>query len=234
MDTHIPSDVALALARTGPVSQGSRSLSLFLIPLRLPLLHDHNTRPSSISNGILVHRLKNKFGTQIVPTAELSLNNTEGYLIGELNQGVKQISSVLNITRVHSAFGSVGYLRRALDIARSFARVREVDATLLKDKPLHLAELSKIALTYRALVHLTMGVSLLLGQVECGTGDSGAEDRLRLLTPVVKGFCAEKGVQAVAECMTALGGQVRSKSMLIPIIHTARGRDTWRRMHWGG
>ncbi len=94
------SHIALALARTGPVTLGSRSLSLFLVPLRLPLSVDNRNNGS---NNIFVHRLKNKFGTQIVPTAELSLEGTEAYLLGPLNGGVKTISSVLNITRLYCA-----------------------------------------------------------------------------------------------------------------------------------
>jgi alkylation response protein AidB-like acyl-CoA dehydrogenase len=55
------SQISIALARTGPLSEGSRSLSLFLVPLRLPLFPTMSS--SSISNGVLIHRLKNKFGT---------------------------------------------------------------------------------------------------------------------------------------------------------------------------
>lgn len=168
-----------------------------------------------------------------MPTAELSLNNTEAYLIGELNQGVKQISSVLNITRIHSAVGSVGYLRRALDIARSFARVRRIGTNLLKGSPLHLAELSKISVTYRALLHLTVGVVGLLGQVECRTANISVEGRLRLLMPVTKGFCAEKGVQAMTECMTALGGQVDLVFFNYIIFLCSTSRATWRRTQSG-
>jgi alkylation response protein AidB-like acyl-CoA dehydrogenase len=205
------SDVSLVLARTGPLSQGARSLSLFLVPVRLPLPRDQQSRPPSTSNGILTHRLKNKLGTQIVPTAELSLNDTSGYLIGDLHQGVKYVTAVLNITRVHSAVGSVGYVRRSLDIARSFASIRQIhtpNPTLLRDNALHMSELGKVAVTYRALTHFTFGVVCLMGKVECRTSDDGMEDRLRLLFPVIKGFCAEKGVEAVIECMVALGGQV--------------------------
>ncbi|GAV99913.1 acyl- dehydrogenase [Lentinula edodes] len=90
-------DIALALARTGPDSDSSKGLSLFLVPLRTPLL---GIEPgSSISNGIRVHRLKNKIGTHALPTAELSLEQTFAYLVGSPNQGVKNILPVLNITR---------------------------------------------------------------------------------------------------------------------------------------
>ena len=81
------SDVSPALARTGDLSQGTRSLSLFLISLNpslYPPYHRSLTQPTR--SGVLVHRLKNKFGTQIVPTAELSLQETHGKLIGALNK----------------------------------------------------------------------------------------------------------------------------------------------------
>ncbi|THH19219.1 hypothetical protein EW146_g1919 [Bondarzewia mesenterica] len=204
------SNVSVALARTGSLSQGSRGLSLFLVPLRLPLVHEPpSPLPPSTSNNIYVHRLKNKIGTHILPTAELSLNGTEGYLLGPQNQGVRCIAPVLNITRVHSAIGSVGALRKCLAIASSFATVRAVNGgkQMLVDTPLHVAELAKISLVYRALVHLTFGAVHLLGKTECGTASKDEELRFRLLTPIIKGFAAEKAVSAMEECMSSMGGQ---------------------------
>lgn len=203
------SNVSLALARTGHISGGSRSLSLFLVPLRLPLIAPPNGPvPSSTSNGIFVHRLKNKFGTQIVPTAELSINGAEAYLLGSLNTGVKSIIPVLNITRMHSAAGSIGYVRKALAIAQAYAYVRRVQgqSVLLKNVPIHTEELAKISLVYRGLTHFFFGVAHLLGKEECKTASEDDKRRLRLLTPTVKAFAADKGVAAVEEAMTALGG----------------------------
>jgi alkylation response protein AidB-like acyl-CoA dehydrogenase len=181
-----------------------------LIPLN-PSLYPNITDPrtQSARNGILIHRLKNKFGTQIVPTAELSLRGSYAQLIGGLDQGVKAITPVLNITRVHSAVGSVGYVRKALSLATSYASVRRngPKRILLRDIPLHLNELAKLTVTYKALVHFTFEVVRLLGRVECQTADESARHRLRALTPVLKAFCAEKGVQTTIECMTALGGE---------------------------
>ena len=67
------SEIAVALARTGPSSLGSRSLSLFLVPLRFPLLPGPS--PASASNGILVHRLKNKFGTVGIRAVDIESTN---------------------------------------------------------------------------------------------------------------------------------------------------------------
>ena len=203
------SDVALALARTGPADKGTRALSLFLVPLRLPLIRGRNEpRPPAFSNHIFIHRLKDKFGTTALPTAELSLEGTEAYLLGQPGQGVKLITPVLNITRVHSATGSVGALRRCLAIATEYSKVRAVKggSQLLQDAPLHVADLAKVSVLYRALVHLLFGTVALLGKVECGVATEGEANRLRLLTPALKAFAAAKSVTAMEECMAALGG----------------------------
>ncbi|KAG6890631.1 hypothetical protein C0995_006607 [Termitomyces sp. Mi166 len=203
------SHMSVALARTGSIKDGSRGLSLFLVPLRLPFLRSPSDPvPPSTSNNIFVHRLKNKIGTHTLPTAELSLESAEAYLIGNLNQGVKNISPVLNITRLWSAIASVGGLRKCLAIATAYAKVRTISSgtRLLRDTPLHVSQLAQINLLYRALMHMTFGVIRLMGKSECGVADEGELKRLRMLTPTVKAFAAEKACAGMEEAMSALGG----------------------------
>jgi len=203
------SEVSVALARTGSLKDGSRGLSLFLVPLRLPLHRSPlDPVPSPTSNNIFVHRLKNKIGTHIVPTAELNLESVEGYLIGPLGQGVKTISPVLNITRFWSAMSSIGGLRKCLAIAASYAKVRAIQSgtLLLKDTPIHVEQLASVNLLYRALTHLTFGVIGLLGKAEYGTSTPDELRRLRMLTPVVKGYTSEKACTGMEEAMLAMGG----------------------------
>ncbi|KAF5385728.1 hypothetical protein D9757_005511 [Collybiopsis confluens] len=201
-------DIALALARTGSTESGSKGLSLFLVPLRTPFFGDRS-KISSTSNGIYIHRLKNKIGTHSLPTAELSLEHSTGYLVGSANLGVKNIAPLLNITRTWSAMGSVGALRKCLAIATAYANVRRIEGgkTLLKDVPLHVAQLASINLVYRALTHFLFGTISLLGRVECGVASPEEEVRLRMFTPILKAFAAEKAIPAMEEAMAALGGQ---------------------------
>jgi alkylation response protein AidB-like acyl-CoA dehydrogenase len=195
--------MAIALARTGTPASSSRGLSAFLIPLRM------SPFSSPLENGVRMHRLKQKIGTHGLPTAELELDGTRGWLIGKPGEGVRTIATMLNITRVYSAVTSVGYLTRALSIARSYARVRSIAGgeELLKDNALHVETLAGVTVLYRALVQLTFAAVQLLGKVECGTATGDEEARLRLLTPTLKAFTSMRAVGGMEECMAALGGQ---------------------------
>ena len=163
-------------------------------------------KPSSTSNGVLVHRLKDKIGTKIVPTAELELKDSTAYLVSSLNEGVKSITPVLNITRVYCAVDIIGCLRRCFAIARAYSHTRTIQNTPLHSLPLHVAELSKISTTYRALTYFFINTVLLLGKNECGVASDGEARRLRLLTPALKAFAADKGIVMIEECMAACGG----------------------------
>lgn len=198
-------NMAVALARTEDPSTraGSRGLSLVLIPLRTPRY------PTPLSNGVRIHRLKEKFGTKALPTAELSIDDSRGFLVGQRGQGVRTIAPVLNITRMYSAVTTVGSLQRALSLAASYASVRTIGGgkKTLRETPLHVATLARVSLVYRALLHFTMHVVLLLGKSECGSATESELARLRLLTPVAKSFAAERAAPQIQACMAALGGQ---------------------------
>ena len=178
----------------------------------------HAARKSGKTNGIRIHRLKNKIGTNALPTAELSLDGTLGVLIGQLNGGVKAITPVLNITRIHSCVGGVAALGKALRLAKSYACTRRItsgmtsgndnpNGTLLRDMSLHTYTLARVEVTYRALAHLVFGAVHLLGKSEAGTASSAEQARLRIVTPVAKAYVAMYAVTSVEECMAAMGGQ---------------------------
>lgn len=99
--------MALTLARIvdsdGNALEGSRGLSLFLLKIR---------DESGNLNGIQMVRLKNKLGTKQLPTAELLLDGAIAERIGDQGRGVAGISNMLNITRIHNAVASLGYMRR--------------------------------------------------------------------------------------------------------------------------
>lgn len=96
-------DMAILLART------PSGLSAFYAPMRLP---------NGERNGVRIVRLKKKLGTRALPTAELELKGMRAWMIGMEGEGIKEISTVLNITRIHNAVTAVSFMRRGLAIAK--------------------------------------------------------------------------------------------------------------------
>jgi alkylation response protein AidB-like acyl-CoA dehydrogenase len=78
-------------------------------------------------------------------------------------------------------------------------------------QPLHVETLVQLELTYRALAQMLFYECVLLGRTECDTADSEQRKHdaqtLRFITPICKSFGCKVGIQAISECMEALGGQ---------------------------
>jgi alkylation response protein AidB-like acyl-CoA dehydrogenase len=99
------SDMTLLLAKT----PGYDKVSLFWARVK---------NEDGSLNGVRIIRLKDKFGTKSIPTAELELTGMRGaIMVGKEGEGVKTISEVLNITRIHCAIGSIAGMRRGFSIA---------------------------------------------------------------------------------------------------------------------
>lgn len=233
------SQMTVLLAKTA-----DGALSAFFAPTRRRLWR----RPASVEpasndsreaaectelNGLQIQRLKTKLGTRSLPTAELVLSNMRAYLLGPPGAGVKEISTVLNITRVHNAVSAVAGWGRGLAISRAFARVRTVGGRLLMDLPAHVRTLAHQHVEYRAMLHLTYFVVTLLGVSESGSSsgclsrttsseawgppqhlaiqsetgtNTAASHLLRLSTPLAKAVTARAAIAGLAECMESLGG----------------------------
>ncbi|KAI8909062.1 putative acyl-CoA dehydrogenase [Gorgonomyces haynaldii] len=182
------SDVSLALAKT------PSGLSLFLINLKQDKKH------------IRIERLKKKHGTTPLPTAELTLDNVPGILLGKEGEGVKAISPMLNLTRLHNAISAVGYLTQAYNVVQSYAKVRWIGKRLLQDFPLHQRIMARINNVRIGLMHLTFYCVNLLGKQEHNIASEDEQLLLRVLTPLVKVYTAKLGYQYIVECAEALGG----------------------------
>lgn len=221
------SNMTVLLART---SKGG--ISTFLAPM-----YKHDPQATTATgvtkadggkrlNGVRIQRLKNKSGTQSLPTAELVLEDMRAWLIGQEGRGIQEITNILTLTRVHSAVAAVGYLGRGIAIARAYAQVREVGAgrgarMKLTESSLHMRTLSKISCEYRGLMLLTVFTSYVLGISEHGNPPnstlspalesltpftSHAGPLVRVLTQLTKAYVCKASTQLLFSCMECLGG----------------------------
>lgn len=211
-------DMTILLART------KEGLSAFYAPMRRTAPQKSVAAGSSLQelNGMTIQRLKDKLGTHALPTAEIVLQDSRAWLIGRPGHGIKEISTILNITRVHNAVTACGLLGRGLAISRAFARVRRVRGKLLTEMSPHMKTMSQQHVEYRANMQLTFFTVALLGVCEQSSRPTDAQISsamstlvptqptasllLRVLTPVVKALTAKAAIAGLAECMESLGG----------------------------
>jgi alkylation response protein AidB-like acyl-CoA dehydrogenase len=191
------SDMALTLARPEGNPPGGKGLALFYLELR-----DEHGR----LRNIRVNRLKDKLGTRKVPTAELSLEGTPALPVAGLGDGVKNITPMLTLTRTWNAVCAVSGMRRALALARDYARRRVAFGATLDKKPLHADTLAGLQAEFEAGFQLTFRVVELLGRDEAGALSGRDAELLRILTPLVKLVTGKQAVAVASEVLEAFGG----------------------------
>ncbi|MGH7668645.1 MAG: acyl-CoA dehydrogenase family protein, partial [Gemmatimonadaceae bacterium] len=217
----ITSQMALTLARPDGNPPGGRGLAMFYVETR-----DATGAPNHLS----VDRLKDKLGTRKLPTAELTLDGTPALPVGELSNGVRAISTVLNITRTWNSVAALAYMRRGLALARSYAAVRRAFGRPLTEHPLHADTLAGLQAEFEASFHLTFFVVELLGRAECNTATDDEQALLRLLTPVVKLTTGRQAVAIASEVLEAFGSAGYVEDTGLPVLL----RDTQVLTIWEG
>ncbi|MCC7382511.1 MAG: acyl-CoA dehydrogenase family protein [Deltaproteobacteria bacterium] len=187
-------EMALTLARPEGNPAGSRGLALFYLEAK-------NDRGES--NGIRIHRLKDKLGTRKVPTAELSLEGTIAVPVQGLDDGVRKITSMLNITRLWNTMASAWLMRRAFALAMDYATKRVAFGAKLIDKPLHVDTLAGLAAELEGAFLMAFRLAELVGRLETG---EGGEELVRVLTPICKLTTGKQGAAVCSEAIETFGG----------------------------
>jgi alkylation response protein AidB-like acyl-CoA dehydrogenase len=219
-------DCALALARPEGAaggSSGSRGLGLFLVELVDPL-----TGRSQLGETILVNRLKDKLGTRAMPTAELRLAGALATPVGGVEAGLKKITGMLNVTRVHNAISAAAGMRRGVELALAYARVRQAFGRRLEELPLHRETLVELAVEAEAAFALVARAAELLGRAEHAIASEREQRALRALVPVVKLLTGKDAVAHASEVVEAFGGAGYVEDTGIPrLLRDAQVLPIW-------
>ncbi len=195
--SNVGGEVALALARPEGGGPGTRGLGLFLVPRLLA-----GGRP----NRYRIDRLKDKLGTRAMATGEVTLEGAHAELVGELDRGFAQMTSMLNVTRLHNAIASAGTLRRGLQLARGYAARRTAFGRPLERLPLQRQVLVQLAVQAEAALVMTMRLAVLLGRIECGTASVDESVVFRLGASLAKLYTARQAVTGSSEVVESFGG----------------------------
>ena len=186
------SQMALTLARPEGNPPGGSGLALFYLEVA--------------DNNVFVNRLKDKLGTRMVPTAELTLDGTLAVPVMGLRDGIKHISPMLTTTRTWNAVCAAAGMHRALTLAADYAKKRVQFGSALAEKPLHVDTLGWcVAETWGAFLLAYRAVEL-IGKEEARTLTEEDASLLRLLVPIAKLTTGKQGVAVASEALEAFGG----------------------------
>jgi alkylation response protein AidB-like acyl-CoA dehydrogenase len=204
------SEMTLTLGRPEGNGEGGKGLALFYIETREP---DGRLKP-----GIAVNRLKDKLGTRKVPTAELTLDGCEAIPVAGLDSGVRNITPMLNVTRLWNSMGAAWGMRRAVALVLDYARRRVQFGAKLVEKPLHVETVAGLVAEQHAGFLLAFRVAELLGRVEGGAATEQEVLLHRIVTPLAKLTTGKQCVALASEALECFGGAGYVEDTGLPLL----------------
>ena len=209
--------IHLVLARLPDAPDGVRGISLFLVPKICLDSAGNLGRDNGVSCGSIEH----KMGLKGSSTCVMNFDAAQGFLVGELNQGLPQMFRLMNLARLSIGLQGLGigevayqnavvYARERLQ-TRSLAGVKNPDGPA--DPIIVHADVRRMLLTTRAYVEGCRAISLWTGmQLDIAHAHPDehkkqeANDLVELITPVFKAFFTDTGYETATLCQQVFGG----------------------------
>ena len=212
-----PNIVHMVLAKLPDAPEGSKGISLFVVPKFLP---DAQGEPGE-RNGIFCSGIEHKMGIHGNATCQMTLEAARGWLVGEPNKGLAAMFVMMNGARLGVGMQSLGLTevayQNALDYARERLQMRSLSGPKAPqqaaDPILVHPDVRRMLLTARAWAEggrfLAYWVALMLDQSHLHPDEQvrkDCDDLVALLTPIVKAFITDNGFAATNECLQVFGG----------------------------
>jgi len=204
--------IHLVLARTPDAPEGTRGISLFLVPkYRL----DENGAPGTF-NDVRVVSIEHKMGLHASPTCMLSFgDNGEcvGELVGAIGGGMPAMFTMMNNARLNVGLQGVQIAEAATDKAIAFAleRIQSARAGSASRASVPIAQHPDVRRMLLRMKAQTQAARALVyyaaGMVNrAAGGDHAAKARLELLTPLAKAHATDIGCEVASLCVQVHGG----------------------------
>ena len=209
--------VHIVLGRLPDAPEGTKGISLFIVPKFLP---DENGNVGE-RNGVNCGSLEHKMGIHGNATAVLNFDGAKGYLIGPPNRGLNCMFTFMNTARIGTAVQGlahteVGY-QKSLAYTKERLQMRALSGAKNPDGPadpiiVH-PDVRRMLLTQKAFAEggrmLLYYASILVDVSHYLDDDEEvkqAEDLLALLTPIAKAFLTECGFESANLGLQCFGG----------------------------
>ena len=196
----------LVLARLPDAPQGTKGISLFMVPKLLPDA-DGNC---GVANTLKVVSLEHKMGLHGSPTCVMQYDNAKGWLIGEEGGGMAAMFTMMNNARLGVGGQGIGAAEGAYQHALAYALERKQGRTAGEsDRIVDHADVRRMLLSMKADVFAARAISLACAvSIDMGTatGDSEWTSRAAFLTPIAKAFGTDIGVEVTNTGIQVHGG----------------------------
>ena len=183
--------IHLVLARLPDAPEGVKGISLFLVP-KIRLNADGALAERNTLKAVSV---EHKLGIHGCATCVMSFEEAEGFLIGEPNQGLACMFTMMNDARIGVACESVAIAERAYQQAVNYAKDRIQGRTQTSDSRVSIInhpDVRRMLLSMKSLIEV-MRVLVYENTFECDLAELEPEHikRADLLTPITKAWCSE-------------------------------------------
>ncbi|MDD7805333.1 MAG: acyl-CoA dehydrogenase C-terminal domain-containing protein [Endozoicomonas sp. (ex Botrylloides leachii)] len=209
--------VHIVLARLAGAPEGTKGLSLFIVPRQLP----ENNGASTQRNGVSCGSLEHKMGIHGNATCVMNFDRASGYLVGGPNNGLNCMFTFMNAARLGTGLQGIAHgeiaFQGALRYARERLQSRSLSGVKYPESPadpiiVH-PDVRRMLLTIkaftegsRAFAYYTAKLVDLALYSKDRKEKELAELQLGFLTPIVKAFMTETGFECANLGMQCYGG----------------------------
>ncbi|HWX05776.1 MAG TPA: acyl-CoA dehydrogenase family protein [Bradyrhizobium sp.] len=217
--SHADADVALLLARPEGAAAGTKGLALFAMPRRLK---------DGSRNAYRIVRLKDKLGTRSMASGEILLEGAVAYLVGDAENGLKQMMEQVNLSRLSHGVRAAAMMRRCLNEAMVCAQSRMAFGKTIIEYPLLRRQLLKIAVPVEQSLSMFLFAANAMDRANAGAKE--AADCLRILTPLLKFRACRDNIPVATGAMEVRGGN----GYIEEWVHARLIRDAHIGVLWEG
>jgi len=206
--------IHMVLAKLPDAPAGSRGISMFLVPKLLP---KPDGTPGA-ANGVSCASVEHKLGIHGSATCVMNFDGSQGWLIGEVNGGLKNMFTMMNHARLWVGLQGLAQCERGWQASLAYARERRQGRSseggrAAADPIIGHPDVRRMLLTQKALIEGARVLTWFAGQQmdsalhhpDASAREEAAE-LLSVLTPVVKGFVTGMSLECTSEAIQVHGG----------------------------
>ncbi len=202
-----PNVCHLVLARLPDGAEGTKGISLFMVPKFIP---DAEGRLGD-RNSLRVVSLEHKLGIHGSPTCVMQFDGAKGWLVGAPHKGMAAMFTMMNNARLSVAAQGVGVAEAALQHALAYALDRRQGATPVVGGGTIIdhADVRRMLAAMRAEVFAARSIALSCAvaiDMASATRSPDWQARAALLTPIAKAYGTDTACEVAHQGVQIHGG----------------------------